>query len=63
MLDFGGNKTSYLSKAKYLRDAGLIDLMQTWHDNPSSGKHVKRGAKAVILKIGATLSAEDESHE
>ncbi|NUQ63348.1 MAG: pentapeptide repeat-containing protein [Pirellulales bacterium] len=51
MLNLGGSKSSYPKKAMYLRDAGLVQVLQSWLEAPSSGPHVKRGAAAILADL------------
>jgi beta-lactamase regulating signal transducer with metallopeptidase domain/uncharacterized protein YjbI with pentapeptide repeats len=63
MLNIEDSKSSYPSKAKYLRDAGLLDVLQKWHDDPAASDAVKHRVKDFQQQLRKASLAEDESHE
>ena len=51
MLNLSGSKSSYPQKAKYLRDEGLIDVLEKWHADPATDDKIKRHIQEIMLQL------------
>lgn len=62
-LNIDGTKSSYPSKARYLLEAGLIDLLKSWRDDPQAPESTKQFAQEWIVRLNRAALAGDQSHK
>jgi len=56
MLNIGGTKSSYPDKAVFLRDAGFVELLKKWGDDPQVGSLVRSKSAELIQQIEEAIA-------